>query len=207
MDMDGGARSFSKKGEFALNLNLNYRNQYLKTGSSDMDPMRFENPEIDNLLGYYQSADEQDFLSRPMEQDPESHVQTVSKYASKYASNYITVEDFGGSSKETSEKSESVRVGPIRQTKLDSEIQKKLILHDRVQKMERKVGELLPKEESALYPNQLQAEISPSEVNWHSGEGQDAPDLANYISEERVDLKAFNLTQRENNSLKQKIYQ
>jgi hypothetical protein len=207
MDKDGGARSFSKKGEFALNLNLNYRNQYLKTGSSDFDLMRSENPEIDNLLGCYQSADEQDCLGRPMEQDPGSRVQTVSKYASKYGSNYITVEDFGGSSKETSKKFESLRVGPTRKTKLDSEIQKNLILHDRVQKMERKVGELLPKEESDLYLNQLQAEMNPSEVNWHSDQGQDAPDLANYNSAERVDLKAFNLTQRENNFLKQKIYQ
>jgi hypothetical protein len=207
MDMDGGARSFSKKGEFSLNLNLNYRNQYLKTGSSDMDPMRSENPEIDNLLGYYQSVNEQDCIGSPMEQDPGSRVQTVSKYASKYASNYITVEDFEGSSKETSEKFESVRVGPTRQTKLDSEIKKKLILHDQVQKMELKVGELLPKEESALYLKQLQAEMSPSEANWHSGQGQDAPDIANYNKEERVDIKAFNLTHRENDSLKQKIYQ
>jgi hypothetical protein len=201
--MDGGARSFSKKGEFALNLNLNYRNQYLKTGSSDMDPMRSENPEIDNLLGYYRSADEQDCLGRPMEQDPGSRVQTVSKFAS----NYITVEDFGGSSKESLKKFESERVGPMRQTKLDSEIQKNLILHDRVQKMERKVGELLPKEESALYINQLEAEMTHGEVNWPSNQGQDGPDLTNYNTAERVDLKAFNLTQRENNFLKEKIYQ
>ena len=81
-----------------------------------------------------------------------------------------------------------------------------MILKEKVFKMERKIEQILSKEQTDIYLKDLNQNLNSANKNNNFVQDQDF-DVANYNSAEKLDLEVFNETKNENNFLKNIIHE